>query len=323
MQIIVFVNVIIIRFKSFRGYSIHGFLCLVYAYLRDTDWFDGPAAIWITFGSQFVGHENAFHHNLLVQDWCVGPCNGNFSIGQVCNVSAQVAPKTSSGPPLNTFITLTLNASHSLAMRHCDFVVYGTPLGVGLKNDYIFKIIASLNGETSAVSFTAIDFPDHYLAVSTDGTVSMMTKPDAHSASWLFTSVDETAFTLSSRSKSPSFNGLLLTLQPTLTGPCSGEAEFHGDIALNASSMSLASKQLWSFVTPPVPPPPPGIAVTDVHDNSYYLPAGTSTTEVYECDLPLSDYQRSCEYCDPRSTSNIGWPEDDVILSAARKALNL
>lgn len=62
----------------------------VAAYLRDTDWFDGPAAIWITFGAQYPGHRDAFYNNLVVQDWCAPTdpgqaCAGsNFSIGETC-----------------------------------------------------------------------------------------------------------------------------------------------------------------------------------------------------------------------------------------------
>lgn len=107
----------------------------MYAYLRDTSWFDGPAMIWVcrfrvasvrsmraravppsclpqvTFGAQFVGHEDAFHHNLVVQDWCApndGTCTANFTIGQVCNGTLDrrtlAAPRAT--PPLGSNITL-------------------------------------------------------------------------------------------------------------------------------------------------------------------------------------------------------------------------
>lgn len=298
----------------------------VYAYLRDTDWFDGPAAIWITFGSQFVGHQDAFHNNLVVQDWCQGPCNGNISIGQICNASSPVMVGAQKPPPLNTYVSLTLNISHSIAVRHCDFVLYATALGVGLDHDYVFNITASLNGAPSAVSFTAIDFPDRYLTVTADG-IEMIAAPNADDASWLFTPLDSLSFTLASLSKTPSLHGALLTMQPNVTGPCTGQSGFNppdaGDIALNSSSPALVSRQTWSFIVSPLPPPPPGIAVTDVHDNSYFLPASSAASQVFECGMPLTQYQQSCRYCDPGSTAAIGWPEDDVILTAARKALGL
>jgi hypothetical protein len=60
----------------------------------------------VTFGAQFVGHEDAFHHNLVVQDWCLpndGTCSSNFTIGQVCNGTLQ---RTHATPPLGSNITL-------------------------------------------------------------------------------------------------------------------------------------------------------------------------------------------------------------------------
>ena len=75
---------------------------------------------------------------------------------------------------------------------------------------------------------------------------------------------------------------------------------------------------MWAFAAPN---PPALYAVTEVHDNDYYLPA--TTPAIYECGLPLAEYQASCADCDARSTGHIGFPEDAVILTAARAALSL
>ena len=64
----------------------------VYGYLAETAWFDGPAAIWCTWGAQFPGHELVFVNNTVAQDYCHdGPwpgaaytCESNFTIGMTC-----------------------------------------------------------------------------------------------------------------------------------------------------------------------------------------------------------------------------------------------
>ena len=64
----------------------------VYAYLAKTSWFDGPAALWNTWGVQLPGHALELSDSFVVQDWCQdapwpGPaytCNSNFSIGMAC-----------------------------------------------------------------------------------------------------------------------------------------------------------------------------------------------------------------------------------------------
>ena len=64
----------------------------VYGYLAETSWFDGPAAIWCTWGAQFPGHELVLVNNTIAQDWCHnGPwpgaaytCESNFTIGATC-----------------------------------------------------------------------------------------------------------------------------------------------------------------------------------------------------------------------------------------------
>lgn len=119
----------------------------VYAYLRDTSWFDGPAMIWSTFGDQYVGHEDSFHNNLVVMDWCTGdPCSsGNMSIGQICNASTSSALPLAAAPlpPLPTFgtnVTLQLVQSLAIGVRHCDFALYATERGIGDADDYIFTV---------------------------------------------------------------------------------------------------------------------------------------------------------------------------------------
>ena len=313
----------------------------VYAYLRDTDWFDGPAAVWITFGSQFVGHADAFHDNLVVQDWCSGPCGGsNMTIGQVCNVSSSAAAHVAGGigsglvplsapPPPGTLVTLSPAASLGSALRHCDYVAYVTPRGIGEDDDYVFNVTAPLNGAAGALSFSSKGFPDHFLAVTDDaGTMGIVASPSPADASWHLTDAvggdaAPAAFTLSPLTTRPSLAGTLLTRANMSTGPCRDEAGFtppqSGDA--RAAAPGSAAAQRWTFYTPPVPPPPPGIAVTDMHDNEYYLPAGSGG--VFECGLPIADYQASCTGCDPGSRAYAGWPEDGVLLDAARVALGI
>ena len=95
---------------------------------------------------------------------------------------------------------------------------------------------------------------------------------------------------------------------------------------------ALPSRCVWanSYHPPPIGLPydvyacassaaPPGISVTDVHDNELYLPGGP----IFECGMPITDYQASCEGCDPRTVAHAAWPADAVILDAARKALGM
>lgn len=162
--------------------------------------------------------------------------------------------------------------------------------------------------------------------------LAFLTNPNVDDASWQLVEapapawIDASAppppsFGVASLSRAPGLAGLLLTKSPTVTGPCVGVSGFSppsaGDAVL-APAATAGSQAAWTFFVPPVPPPPPGIGVTDVHDNRYFLP----TADVYECGLPLAEYQASCASCDPGSTA-AAWPADDVILTAARAALGL
>ena len=57
-------------------------------------------------------------------------------------------------------------------------------------------------------------------------------------------------------------------------------------------------------------------------DNVYYLPLASPNETVYECNMPLAEYQASCDSCDPRSVA-LPFPEDAVIFAAARAALGM
>ena len=108
----------------------------------------------MTFGSQFVGHEDAFHHNLVVQvlaggkrslqpdrppnsrihrfntrvhpsntrdilpqDWCApndGTCTANFTIGQVCNGTLDALPAPAPAVPRRQRTTPPLGSNITL-----------------------------------------------------------------------------------------------------------------------------------------------------------------------------------------------------------------
>lgn len=320
----------------------------VYAYLGGHSWFDGPAMVWITFGAPFVNHSDAFHNNLVVMEPCANDAcsDGNLTIGQVCDVPALAAatphPPTltrfSALPPVGTPLLIALNASHTPVIRHCDFALYATPLGIGQAQDYLFNLSAALNGAPNAVSFLAFAFKDHYLAPPANAPappptagfpLAAVDNPDADDASWLVVPAAGGAVSLVSLSKRPELSGLLLTRAPSVTGPCVGVSGFAppyaGDAVLSSAGGAPSAAQLWVFAEPPpTPPPPPGIAVTEVHDNTYYvnLPHGP----VFECGVPLEQYQADCCdtcECDPRSVAHVGYPADSVLIAAARSALGL
>ena len=56
-----------------------------------------------------------------------------------------------------------------------------------------------------------------------------------------------------------------------------------------------------------------------MHDNTYYLPVGP----VFECGLPLAQYQAGCPECDARSVAHVGYPPDDELIAVARAALGM
>ncbi len=59
-------------------------------------------------------------------------------------------------------------------------------------------------------------------------------------------------------------------------------------------------------------------------NNTYALPLGQVTPPplVYECGMPLQEYQAACEQCDPGSVA-VPFPPDDEILGLARILLGM
>ena len=105
--------------------------------------------------------------------------------------------------------TLTLTSNPALGFRHCNYVLYASQ--IESSDDFHFNLIPALNGNTSAISFQSVNFPDHFMTIVTSGSetnrLGISTSYDNNDASFAVSGTDLTNAYVSSLSLNPSFSG--------------------------------------------------------------------------------------------------------------------
>ena len=56
-------------------------------------------------------------------------------------------------------------------------------------SDFMFNVVAALNGDSSARSFQSVSYPTYFISIAnaTTGDLGIIESPDSNDATWLFT----------------------------------------------------------------------------------------------------------------------------------------
>jgi len=170
-------------------------------------------------------------------------------------------------PPKNSIVSVIPLTNFNIAMRHCNYIVQATPIETS--DDFNFKLVNALNGDSNAVSFQSTNFPDHYLSIidgqdggfAERGRLGIVTTPDVYNASWVIVSglADPTNFSIVSQSRTPMFTGKYITLSNKNSGGCNYSPP-SGDMYVDDQGNGVT--QTWIIGQPPPPPPPAPATVT-------------------------------------------------------------
>lgn len=166
---------------------------------------------------------------------------------------------TSSALPL--YVSFYPVIDTTLSLRHCNYVASACPYEEG-NEDFEFKAVKALNGDSTAISFQSVNFPDMYLTpIFGKGSVVPLglldvTNTDDATFKIIPGLSDPTNYTIVTQTKNTTFANTVLSLSSQNNAPCHYGSP-SGDIVLGTSGDTSFRTQTFVVGSPPPPPPPP------------------------------------------------------------------